>query len=266
MSSIRRNLAAVTAASCLCANAALAQNTAQSGAQHDSSTQGPTVIRARFTLIDEYTRLPDNDYRNRILLQATMGLGEKRDYGLTIEVPYAQYRPGSVAQEQAATGLGDVRTFFVHTFYTQGQWSHSYALESYFDTAVDRRLGVGSTTLLPSYALTYRASKSFQTVLLTQYQFDIRRDDDVSPVRLLALRPFLVLNFPHAWYSFIEGKAVMDFDRDNNWAVTGTASLGKFLDEKKHVSVFAVVGGPLNRYARDNVQRYQLKMGMNYFF
>lgn len=228
---------------------------------------GPTVIRRRLTLIDEYTRLPDNDYRNRLLIQPTFSFGAKRDYGLTVEIPLSHYEPGgNPTGDPAVTGLGDVRGFFIHPFRVADKFIHSYGLEAYFDTASERQLGAGATTLLPSYALTYRANKSVQLILLTQYEFDVDRAAGVSNVRRVALRPFAILNFPDYWYSFIEGKAVWDLERDSDLALTLTVSLGKFLGAKRKFSVFAVAGGPLNDYAHDNVQRYQLKLGANYFF
>lgn len=231
------------------------------------TTLGPTVIRQRLTLIDEYTRLPSNDYRNRLLIQPTLSFGAKRDYGLTLEIPISHYAPGSnPAADPAVTELGDVRALLIHPFRVAGKFIHSYGLEAYFDTASHTQLGVGSTTLLPSYALTYRASKSAQYVLLTQFQFDVDRDPGVGRTRVIALRPFAILNFPNYWYSFIEGKANWDLERDNDMALTLTVSLGKFLGAKRKFSVFAVAGGPLNSYAYEHVQKYQLKLGGNYFF
>lgn len=230
------------------------------------TAQGPTVIRRRFTLLDEYNALPQGDVRNRVLLNVTYSFGTKRDYGLTVEIPYSQYRPNGVPGDAAATGLGDIRTFFIHPFATQGKFIHSYALETYFDTASNAVLGQGSTTLLPSYALTYRHSKTFQLIGLMQYQFDIQRDDGVDPVRTLNFRPFMILSFPADWYSISEVKAILDLQHDNRWNITANAGIGRLFGERKQWGMFGVVGGPLNDYARDFVQKYQLKAGVNYFF
>lgn len=230
------------------------------------TSQGPTVVRARITVIDEYTRAADGAYRNRLLLQGTAGLGEKRDYGLTVELPIVHYEPGSSGGQESASGLGDIRTFLIRAFHRRGDFTHSWVLESYLNTSGEKfKLGAGATTLLPSYALTYRHSKSAQIFLLNQFEFDVQRDSGVDPVRRLAIRPFALLNFPQYWYSFLELKNVIDFENDNKLAVTGTASLGKFLGEKRKISVFGVVGGPLNDYARDQLQRYQFKLGANFF-
>lgn len=230
------------------------------------TAQGPTVIRRRFTVLDEYTALPYGDVRNRVLFNVTYSFGAKRDYGLTVEVPYAQYRPNGVPGDDAATGLGDIRTFFIHPFATQGKFVHSYALETYFNTANHAVLGQGSTTLLPSYALTYRHSKAFQLIGLVQYQFDIQRDDQVDPVRTLNFRPFMILNFPYDYYSISEVKAILDLQHDNRWNITTNAGVGHLFGEHKQWAIFGVVGGPLNDFARDFVQKYQFKAGANFFF
>ena len=230
------------------------------------TAQGPTVIRRRFTVLDEYTALPKGDVRNRVLLNVTFSFGEKRDYGLTVEVPYAQYRANGVVGDESGTGLGDIRTFLIHPFATQGKFIHSYALEMYFNTASPGILGQGSTTLLPSYALTYRHSKTFQLISLVQYQFDLQRDDGQDPVRTLNFRPFMILNFPSDWYSISEVKAVLDLQHDNRWSITANAGVGHLFGERKQWAAFGVVGGPLNDFARDFVQKYQFKAGINYFF
>ena len=230
------------------------------------TAQGPTVIRRRATILDEYTALPKGDSRNRVLLNVTYSFGEKRDYGLTVEVPYAQYRANGVAGNESANGLGDIRTFLIHPFATQGKFIHSYALETYFNTASPAVLGQGSTTLLPSYALTYRYSKMFQLIGLVQYQFDVQRDDGEDHVRTLNLRPFMILNFPSDYYSISEVKAILDIEHDNRWNVTASTSLGRLFGARKQWAVFAVAGAPLNDIARDFVQKYQFKAGINYFF
>ena len=228
--------------------------------------QGPTVIRRRVTLFDEYTALPQGDSRNRVLLNVTYSFGAKRDYGLTVEVPFARYQPNGVPQAESAHGLGDIRTFLIHPFATQGKFTHSYALESYFNTANALVLGQGSTTLLPSYALTYRHSKALQLIGLVQYQFDVQHDAEVDHVSTLNLRPFLILNFSGDWYSISEVKAVLDFQNDNRWSVTANAGVGRLFGGHKQWAMFGVVGGPLNDFARDFVQKYQFKAGINYFF
>ena len=230
------------------------------------TAQGPTVIRRRVTILDEYTALPQGDSRNRVLFNLTYSFGAKRDYGLTVEVPYVQYRANGVPGEELANGLGDVRTFLIHPFAAQGKFIHSYALETYFNTAGERVLGQGSTTVLPSYALTYRHSKAFQLIGLVQYQFDVERDAGVGHVSTLNLRPFMILNFPGDWYSISEVKAVLDFEHDNSWSITATSGLGRLFGERKQWAIFGVVGGPLNDFARDFVQKYQFKAGINYFF
>lgn len=230
------------------------------------TAQGPTVIRRRVTLLDEYNALPAGDSRNRVLFNMTYSFGAKRDYGLTVELPYTQYRPNGAVNAEAANGLGDVRIFLIHPFASQGKFIHSYALETYFNTAGELVLGQGSTTLLPSYALTYRHSKALQLIGLLQYQFDVERDAGVDRVSTLNLRPFLILNFPGDWYSISEVKAVLDFENDNRWSVTANAGVGRFFGERKQWAVFGVVGGPLNDFARDLVQKYQFKAGINYFF
>jgi hypothetical protein len=230
------------------------------------TAQGPTVIRRRVTILDEYTALPQGDSRNRVLFTVTYSFGAKRDYGLTVEVPYAQYRPNGVPRAESANGLGDIRTFLIHPFATQGKFIHSYAFETYFNTASEPSLGQRSTTLLPSYALTYRHSKALQLIGLVQYQFDVERDAGVNRTRMLNLRPFMILNFPSDWYSFSEVKAVLDFEHDNQWAITATTSLGRLFGERKQWGVFGVVGGPLNDFTHDVVQKYQFKVGLNYFF
>lgn len=230
------------------------------------TAQGPTVIRRRFTVLDEYTALPKGELRNRVLLNVTYSFGAKRDYGLTVEVPYAQYRPNGVPGEDAATGLGDIRTFFIHPFATQGKFIHSYALETYFNSASHAALGQGSTTLLPSYALTYRHSKTFQLIGLVQYQFDVQRDDEVDPVRTLNFRPYMILNFPDNWYSISEVKAILDLQHGNRWNFTANAGVGRLFGERKQWAMFGVVGAPINDFARDFVQKYQIKAGVNYFF
>ena len=230
------------------------------------TAQGPTVIRRRATILDEYTALPKGDSRNRVLFNVTYSFGEKRDYGLTVEVPYAQYHVNGVAGNDSANGLGDIRTFLIHPFTTQGKFIHSYALETYFNTASSAALGQGSTTLLPSYALTYRHSKAFQLIGLVQYQFDVQRDDGEDHVRTLNLRPFMILNFPSDYYSISEVKAILDIEHDSRWNITATTSLGRLFGERKQWAVFGVVGGPLNDFARDFVQKYQFKAGVNYFF
>ena len=230
------------------------------------TAQGPTVIRRRATILDEYTALPRGDSRNRVLFNVTYSFGEKRDYGLTVEVPYAQYRANGVAGNDSANGLGDIRTFLIHPFATQGKFIHSYALETYFNTASPAVLGQGSTTLLPSYALTYRHSKMFQLIGLVQYQFDVQRDDGEDHVRTLNLRPFMILNFPSDYYSISEVKAILDIEHENRWNVTATTSLGRLFGARKQWAMFGVVGGPLNDFARDFVQKYQFKAGINYFF
>jgi hypothetical protein len=230
------------------------------------TAQGPTVIRRRATILDEYTALPKGDSRNRVLFNVTYSFGEKRDYGLTVEVPYSQYQANGVSGNESATGLGDIRTFLIHPFATQGKFIHSYALETYFNTASASSLGQGSTTLLPSYALTYRHSKAFQLIGLVQYQFDVQRDDGEDHVRTVNLRPFMILNFPSNYYSISEVKAILDLKHDNRWNITATTSLGRLFGERKQWAVFGVVGGPLNDFARDFVQKYQLKAGVNYFF
>jgi hypothetical protein len=201
-----------------------------------------------------------------VLFTVTYSFGAKRDYGLTVEVPYAQYRPNGVPRAESANGLGDIRTFLIHPFATQGKFIHSYALETYFNTASEPILGQRSTTLLPSYALTYRHSKALQLIGLVQYQFDVERDGGVNRTRMLNLRPFMILNFPSDWYSFSEVKAVLDFEHDNQWAITATTSLGRLFGERKQWGVFGVVGGPLNDFTHDVVQKYQFKVGLNYFF
>jgi hypothetical protein len=230
------------------------------------TAQGPTVIRRRIAVLDEYTALPDGDVRNRVLFNLTYSFGAKRDYGLTVEVPYAQYRANGVPGHDSANGLGDIRTFLIHPFRTQGKFTHSYALETYFNTASPAVLGQGSTTLLPSYALTYRHSKSFQLIGLVQYQFDVQRSNGQDHVRTLNLRPFMILNFPADWYSISEIKAVLDMEHDNRWSITANASLGRLFGKRKQWGVFGVVGGPLNDFTRDVVQKYQFKAGFNYFF
>ena len=230
------------------------------------TAQGPTVIRRRVTVLDEYTALPQGDSRNRVLFNLTYSFGAKRDYGLTVEVPYSQYRANGAPGDESASGLGDVRTFLIHPFATQGRFIHSYALETYFNTASERVLGQGSTTLLPSYALTYRHSKAFQLIGLVQYQFDVERDAGAAHVSTLNLRPFMILNFPGDWYSISEVKAVLDFEHGNRWSVVATTSLGRLFGERKQWAIFGVVGGPLNDFARDFVQKYQFKAGINYFF
>ncbi len=235
----------------------------QATAKPDTA-QGPTVIRRRVTILDEYTALPQGDSRNRLLLNVTYSFGAKRDYGLTVEVPYADYRAVPLAKSEH--GLGDIRMFLIHPFATQGKLIHSYALETYFNTASELTLGQGSTTLLPSYALTYRHSKAFQLIGLVQYQFDVQRDAGVDRTRMLNLRPFMILNFPGDWYSISEVKAVLDFEHDNQWSVVATTSLGRLFGERKQWAVFGVVGGPLNDFAHDFVQKYQFKAGFNYFF
>ncbi len=230
------------------------------------TAQGPTVIRRRATILDEYTALPKGDSRNRVLFNVTYPFGEKRDYGLTVEVPYAQYQANGVSGYDSAAGLGDIRTFLIHPFATQGKFIHSYALETYFNTASSSALGQGSTTLLPSYALTYRHSKAFQLIGLLQYQFDVQREDGVDHVRTLNLRPFMIINFPGDYYAISEVKAILDLEHDNRWNVTATTSLGRLFGERKQWAVFGVVGGPLNDFARDFVQKYQFKAGVNYFF
>lgn len=230
------------------------------------TAQGPTVIRRRVTVLDEYNALPQGDVRNRVLFNVTYSFGAKRDYGLTVEVPYVQYHQGDAPDRVASDGLGDIRTFFIHPFATQGKFIHAYALESYFNTARTSALGQGSTTLLPSYALTYRHSKTLQLIGLAQYQFDIQRDDGEDAVRALHFRPFLILGFPNDFYSISEVKAVLDLEHDRRWSVTANAGLGRLLGEKKRWAIFGVVGGPLNEFARDVVQEYQFKAGVSYFF
>jgi hypothetical protein len=230
------------------------------------TAQGPTVIRRRVTVLDEYTALPKGDVRNRVLFNLTYSFGAKRDYGLTLEVPYAQYHPNGVSGNDSANGLGDIRTFLIHPFATHGKFIHSYAFETYFNTASPAVLGQGSTTLLPSYALTYRHSKALQLIGLAQYQFDVQRSAGHDRVRTLNLRPFLIMNFPGDWYSISEVKAVLDFENDRHWSITGTAGLGRLFGEHKQWAAFGVVGGPLNNFARDFVQNYQFKAGLNYFF
>jgi hypothetical protein len=258
---------AATALLLLLASLAHCADTKHSTAAKADTTQGPTVVRPRITLIDEWTELPEGDSRNRVLLTGTLGLGAKRDYGLTIEIPLSQYRAGDNPGARSADGLGDIRTFLIHAVHVQGAFTHSWALESYFNTASKKpELGAGATTMLPSYALTYRPAKTAQFILLSQYQFDVRRDDGVRHTSQLAMRPFAVLNFPDFWYSFIELKGIVDFERDNRFALTGTASLGKFVGASRKWSLFGVVGGPLNGYAREAVEHSQFKLGMNYFF
>ena len=89
------------------------------------TAQGPTVIRRRVTVLDEYTALPQGDSRDRVLFNLTYSFGAKRDYGLTVEVPYSQYRANGAPGDESARGLGDVRTFLIHPFATQGRFIHS---------------------------------------------------------------------------------------------------------------------------------------------
>ncbi len=230
------------------------------------TAQGPTVIRRRMTVLDEYTALPKGDVRDRVLFNVTYSFGVQRDYGLTVEVPYVQYRANRVPGEESANGLGDIRTFLIHPFATQGKFIHSYALETYFNTASAAVLGQRSTTLLPSYALTYRHNKAFQLIGLVQYQFDVERDSGEDRVRTINFRPFMILNFSGDWYSISEVKAFLDLEHDKRWNVSASTSLGRQFGERKQWAVFGVFGAPINQFARDFVQKYQYKAGLNYYF
>lgn len=123
--------------------------------------------------------------------------GQPRNTSLDIEVPYLlkSFPSGGVP------GLADISLSYNYftASTTKGQKGklEQYSLQASFPTATDTRLGGTSTTLVPTYAATWKSATATDMTpdrkLVLQYNFSVSENSPTSKSSYLVIKPILTI-------------------------------------------------------------------------
>jgi hypothetical protein len=211
---------------------------------------------------DSYQSLGGKANGSRLLFNPQFVFGDRNQFAVQVKVPVTAlypYAPSAPTQ----FGLGAVVTAFAWNFANTGQFRHFAALGLQWETASTASIG-GPWAIVPAYAV--GAALARFVSLTVQLQWIKSFGSSKYPeANLLILEPILAANLPGRSYLALDTRLAWDFVHDS-FVPLMKGVAGIFTDRQKSLSISAWYQGALSQTAADLLYKYEVGMGLAYFF
>jgi hypothetical protein len=213
--------------------------------------------------VDSFQSLAGKGNAGRMLFNPQFVFGKSGEFALQFKVPVTALYPYA-ADAPTQFGLGAVSTAFAWNF-MGGRGVRQYlALGLQIETASTAAIG-GPWALVPSYAIGVALARWFSITTQVQWMRSLGSSDTYPELNLLVLEPILVASLP--------GRSFVGLDTRLGWNfTTGTfiplmkGMAGFFVDRQKSLSISAWYQATLTEAAASQFYKYEIGMGLAYFF
>jgi hypothetical protein len=212
---------------------------------------------------DSYQSLGGKANGARMLFNPQFVFGERNEFAVQLKVPISAlfpYTPGAPTQ----FGLGGVATAFAWNFANTGQFRHFGALGLQWETASTPSIG-GPWAIVPSYAVGAALARFVSLTVQAQWFKSFSSNSSYPQVNLLILEPILAVNLPGRSFLALDTRLGWDFVHDSFIPLMKGVA-GIFTDRQKSLSITAWYQGALSQTAADLFYKYEVGMGLAYFF
>ena len=213
--------------------------------------------------VDSFQSLAGKGNAGRMLFNPQFVFGKSGEFALQFKVPVTALYPYA-ADAPTQFGLGAVSTAFAWNF-MGGRGVRQYlALGLQIETASTAAIG-GPWALVPSYAIGVALARWFSITTQVQWMRSLGSSETYPELNLLVLEPILVASLP--------GRSFVGLDTRLGWNfATGTfiplmkGMAGFFVDRQKSLSISAWYQATLTEAAASQFYKYEIGMGLAYFF
>jgi hypothetical protein len=212
--------------------------------------------------LDSYQSLGGKANGGRLLFNPQFVFGDRNQFAVQVKVPISAlypYAPGAPTQ----FGLGAVATAFSWNFANTGHFRHYGAIGLQWDTASSSPIG-GPWAIVPAYAV--GAALARFVSLTVQFQWIKSFGSSTYPeANLLIAEPILAVNLPGRSFLALDTRLAWDFVHDS-FIPLMKGMAGLFTNREKSLSITAWYQGALSQTAADLFYKYEVGMGLAYFF
>jgi hypothetical protein len=213
--------------------------------------------------LDSYQSLGDRANGARMLFNPQFVFGPRNQFSLQVKVPISVLFPYA-AGAPAQFGLGGVATAFAWNFANTGGFRHFGALGLQWQTASTPSIG-GPWAVVPAYAVGAALARFVSLTVQAQWIKSLGSSSTYPQVSLLVLEPIVAVNLPGRSFLALDTRLAWDFVHDSFIPLMkGVAGL--FTDRQKSLSISAWYQGALSQTAADQFYKYEVGMGIAYFF
>ena len=213
--------------------------------------------------VDSFQSLGGKGNAGRMLFNPQFVFGDSGEFALQFKVPVTALYPYA-ADAPTQFGLGAVSTAFAWNFMSGKGVRQFLALGLQIETASTPLIG-GPWALVPSYAIGIALARWFSVTTQIQWFRSLGGSETYPELNLLVLEPILVANLP--------GRSFIGLDTKLGWNfATGTfiplmkGMAGFFVDRQKSLSISAWYQATLTQPAAAQFYKYEVGMGLAYFF
>ncbi|UCH48748.1 MAG: hypothetical protein JSU95_02800 [Betaproteobacteria bacterium] len=233
-------------------------------AQNESiaETVSPARIKPRFFIRNEFRQRKDGTHINITEPLYDLPLTDK--LGLRIQVPYVVNNP---PDEPSVNGLGDITTVFFYRYLRSASGSYFLSLDTRWNTAANRKTGVGNTLVAPGWFASINLPK-YDTILFPAVQsfVSVDKDEDREEINYTVLKLRFLTKLENRFYTFVEPLIYFDHE-DDEYDSTGTleVEIGRFAN--KQTMIYARPGvGLWGNTGSPYLFEWNFEIGYRYFF
>jgi hypothetical protein len=248
-----------------CARPALAQeaNAAQANAAESVIKRlDPTDFKTRAELRYEYQEPQGPGTRQLIVPRFEYAVS--KTLGFRFEVPYVVNRPHEpgVPDEE---GIGDAMLRAHYRIMRGPTYALVGAVEVFFDTASEERLGTGKNVVAPLVFASIDVPQLNSVFFPLAQQFvSVSGSDDRMDINTSLLRTGLLTRWPNRFYTFVEPSLYIDWERDARTGFTLEVELGRLIT--RSIGVWARPGVGLWGDNIPQVYDWNFEVGFRYLF
>jgi hypothetical protein len=248
-----------------CARPALAQeaNAAQANAAESVIKRlDPTDFKTRAELRYEYQEPQGPGTRQLIVPRFEYAVS--KTLGFRFEVPYVVNRPHEpgVPDEE---GIGDAMLRAHYRIMRGPTYALVGAVEVFFDTASEERLGTGKNVVAPLVFASIDVPQLNSVFFPFAQQFvSVSGSDDRMDINTSLLRTGLLTRWPNRFYTFVEPSLYIDWERDARTGFTLEVELGRLIT--RSIGVWARPGVGLWGDDIPQVYDWNFEVGFRYLF
>jgi hypothetical protein len=227
-----------------------------------SETLSPPRIKRRFFIRNEFRQRKDGTYINITEPLYDLPLTDK--LGLRIQVPYVINNPPDAP---SVNGLGDITSVFFYRYLRSGGASYFLSLDTRWNTAANRKTGVGNTLVAPGWFATINLPK-YDTILFPAVQsfVSVDKDEDREEINYTVLKLRFLTKLENRFYTFVEPLIYFDHE-DDEYDSTGTleVEVGRFAN--RQTMIYARPGvGLWGNTGSPYLFEWNFEIGYRYFF